>query len=178
MRGTDFAEMTAFVAVAEHCSFPKAARQLGVSRPTLSHNLRALEEKLGVRLLNRTTRSVAMTEPGERLLARLRPVLGELAAAIEEVNAFRDRPAGQLRLTMAPPAASLFVAPILAPFFAAYPEIKLEISVDRALTDIVTGRFDAGIRYGERVERDMIATRISDELRFIVAATPEYLNLP
>jgi len=171
----DIADMTAFVAVAERRSFAKAALHLGVSRSTLSETIRRLEERLDVRLLNRTTRSVALTEIGERLLARLLPVLDDFAAAVESINAFRDRPSGSLRLTVPPPAAASVLAPVLARFLAAYPEIRLEISVDDALVDVVAGRYDAGIRPGERVERDMIAVRISDELRSKVVAAPSYL---
>jgi DNA-binding transcriptional LysR family regulator len=176
MRGTEFAEMAAFVAIAENRSFAKAAAQLGISRPTLSQTLRGLEERLGVRLLNRTTRSVAPTEPGERLLNRLKPALGEVSAAIEEMHTFRDKPAGLLRITAAPPAADLFVAPMVTAFLRKYPEVTLELSVDRALTDIVSERFDAGIRYGERVDRDMIAIRVSKDVRFVVVGSPGYLR--
>src|SRR5215469_7259460 len=159
MRNVELAEMTAFVAIAERASFAKAATHLGVSRSTLSETLRTLEEKLGVRLLNRTTRSVALTEVGERLLAQLRPALDNFAAAVESINVYRDKPAGHLRLTVPRPAARTIIEPILAKFLATYPAITLEISVDSALTDIVRDRFDAGIRPGHRVEQDMIAVR-------------------
>jgi DNA-binding transcriptional LysR family regulator len=175
MRGSQFAELNAFVAVAEHASFTRAAKQLGLSPATLSQTIRALEERLGVRLLNRTTRSVAPTEAGERLLARLRPLLDDLAAAVEAVNAFRDKPAGRLRLTVPPPVASLVLAPLLARFLAEYPDIAVDISVDGAMVDIVAGRFDAGIRIGERVARDMIAVRITDNIKVMVVASPAYL---
>jgi DNA-binding transcriptional LysR family regulator len=128
-----------------------------------------------VRLLNRTTRSVAPTPAGERLLARLRPLLDDFDAVLDSINVFRDKPAGLLRLTVPPPAANLMLAPLLSQFLAQYPAIDLEISVDAALTDIVAGRFDAGIRPGERVERDMIAVRIGDEIRGVVVAAPDYL---
>jgi len=175
MRGSQFAELNAFVAVAEHASFTRAAKQLRLSPATLSQTIRALEERLGVRLLNRTTRSVAPTEAGERLLARLRPLLDDLAAAVEAVNAFRDKPAGRLRLTVPPPVASLVLAPLLARFLAEYPDIAVDISVDGAMVDIVAGRFDAGIRIGERVARDMIGVRITDNIRVMVVASPAYL---
>ena len=156
MRGPELAEMNAFVAVAERRSFAKAALQLGISRSRLSETIRGLEDRLGVRLLNRTTRSVASTAAGERLLARLRPLLDDFAAALDSINAFRDKPAGMLRLTVMPPAANFMLAPLLSRFLAQYPAIDLEISVDAALTDIVAGRFDAGIRAGsDRIERDM-----------------------
>ena len=175
MRTPDLADMNAFIAVAERRSFAKAAAQLGVSRSRLSETIRGLEERLGVRLLNRTTRSVAPTEAGARLLARLRPLLDDFGAALDSINAFRDRPAGLLRLTVPPPVATLMLAPLVARFLAQYPEISLEISADAALTDIVASRFDAGIRPGERVERDMIAVRIGGEVRSIVVAAPDYL---
>jgi DNA-binding transcriptional LysR family regulator len=170
-----FAEMNAFVAVAERSSFANAARQLGVSRSTLSETIRALEEKLGVRLLNRTTRSVAPTAVGERLLAELRPALESFEAAVESINVFRDKPAGYLRLTVPRPAAKQVIEPILAKFLTAHPAITLEVVTDSALTDIVRDRFDAGIRPGHRVEQDMIAVRIGEDARPTIVASPEYL---
>jgi DNA-binding transcriptional LysR family regulator len=170
-----FAEMTAFVAVAERLSFAKAARQLGVSRSALSETIRALEEKLGVRLLNRTTRSVAPTEVGERLLAELRPVLESFEAVVESINAFRNKPAGHLRLTVPRPAAKEVIEPILAKFLTAHPAITLEVVTDSALADIVRDRFDAGIRPGHRVEQDMIAVHIGDDARPTIVASPSYL---
>ena len=175
MRGAEFAEMSVFAVVAEHKSFARAAAQLGVSPSTLSHSLRSLEERLGVRLLNRTTRSVAPTDIGKRLLARLRPPLDELEAVVESLNAFRDKPAGHLRIVMPQLAAGLVIAPVLARFVAAYPAIVLEISTSPSLTNIVGGDFDAGIRRGERVERDMIAVRVSGPVRMAVVAAPAYL---
>ena len=168
--------MNAFVAVAEQRSFAKAAVQLSISRSRLSETISGLEARLGVRLLNRTTRSVAPTAVGERLLARLRPLLEDFAGALDSINAFRDKPAGLLRLTVPPPVATLMLAPLLARFLAQYPTIDLEISVDAALTDIVAGRFDAGIRAGERLERDMIAVRIGQEMRGVLVASPNYLD--
>lgn len=176
MRTPDFAEMSAFVAVAERASFAKAATDLGVSRSTLSETIRGLEEKLGVRLLNRTTRSVAVTEVGERLLTELRPALAGVESAIESINVFRDKPAGHLRLTVPRPASKLVIEPILAKFLAAYPAISLEIVTDSALTDIVRDRFDAGIRPGHRVEQDMIAVQVGEDARPTVVASPEYLR--
>src|SRR5215472_7729732 len=155
MRKPGIAEMGAFVAVAERSSFAKAARHLGVSRSTLSETIRGLEEKLGVRLLNRTTRSVAPTEIGQRLLVELRPALESFEAAVESINMFRDKPAGHLRLTVPRPAAKLVIEPVLAKFLNAHPAITLEIVTDRALTDIVRDRFDAGVRPGHQVEQDM-----------------------
>src|SRR5882672_7389078 len=175
MRRPELWEMNAFVAVSERRSFAKAAVQLGISRSRLSETIRGLEDRLGVRLLNRTTRSVAPTAAGERLLARMRPLLDDFAATLDSINAFRDKPAGLLRLTVPPPAANFMLAPLLSRFLAQYPAIDLEVSVDAALTDIVAGRFDAGMRPGERVERDMIAVRIGEEFRGVVVAAPAYL---
>ncbi len=175
MAGPGLAEMNAFVAIAEQKSFVRAAVKLGVSSSTLSETLRKLEERLGVRLVERTTRSVNATEAGERLLMRLRPVLDDYQAAFESLNEFRDKPYGQLRITVAPPAADLVMAPIVAGFLAQYPDIRLELSVDDALTDIVAGRFDAGIRVGERLERDMIAVRVTDPLPNVVVGSSAYL---
>ena len=175
MREARFAKLSAFVAVADCGSFTKAAAQLGLSTGSLSHAIRELEESLGVRLLNRTTRSVAPTEAGEKMLTRLRPLFEDIEAAVDEANAFRDKPAGRLRLTVSPPVASFVLAPLLPRFFAQYPEIIIDVSVDPVLTDIVAGRYDAGIRIGRLVARDMIAVRISDPLRLVVAASPDYL---
>jgi DNA-binding transcriptional LysR family regulator len=175
MRGPELAEMNAFVAVAERRSFASAAVQLGISRSRLSETIRELEGRLGVRLLNRTTRSVAPTAAGERLLAQIRPLLDDFDAVLDSINAFRDKPAGLLRLTVLPPGATFMLAPLLSRFLAQYPAINLEISVDAALTDIVAGRFDAGMRAGDRVERDMIALRIGEEIRSVVVAAPDYL---
>jgi DNA-binding transcriptional LysR family regulator len=175
MRAPELGQMNAFVTVAERRSFAKAAVQLGISRSRLSETVRGLEDRLGVRLLNRTTRSVAPTAVGERLLARMRPLLDDFDAALDSINAFRDKPAGLLRITVAPPVANFMLAPLLSHFLAQYPAIDLEISVDAALTDIVVGRFDAGIRAGERVERDMIAVRIGEEIQGVVVAAPDYL---
>jgi DNA-binding transcriptional LysR family regulator len=167
--------MSAFAEVAGRRSFAKAATHLGVSRSRLSEMIRGLEEKLGVRLLNRTTRSVAPTEAGERLLARLRPILGDFEAALDSVNAFRSTPAGQLRLTVPPPAAKLVIEPIMARFLSEHPKISLEVSADGTLRDIVGERFDAGIRIGERIDRDMVAIRIGGDLGLSVVASPNYL---
>jgi DNA-binding transcriptional LysR family regulator len=175
MRGTEFAEMTAFVAIAERCSFAKAATHLGVARSTLSQNIRALEERLRVRLLNRTTRSVSLTEAGEQLLARVRPALDELAAAANELKGSHQGPIGLLRLAVQPPVASFLMGPLLGQFLSKYPGIRLDISVVKMPANIFSEGFDAGIRFGEQVERDMIAMRVTGEARFVVVASPEYL---
>jgi DNA-binding transcriptional LysR family regulator len=177
MRRSQFAELSAFVAVAEQASFTKAAELLGLSTATLSQTVRALEEQLGVRLLNRTTRSVAPTDAGERLLMQLRPLLDGFDAAVESVNAFRERPAGHLRLTMPPPVARFVLAPVLARFLEQYPDIVIGTTVESALTDIVAARYDAGIRRGNLVARDMIAVRVTNDMHYLMVASPEYLAL-
>jgi DNA-binding transcriptional LysR family regulator len=176
MRGTQFAELSAFVAVAEHRNFTKAAAQLGISRAGLSHTIRSLEERLGVRLLNRTTRSVALTEAGERLLADTQPVLDGIDKAIEHVNAFRDKPSGALRLSMTRVVATFIVGPLLPQFLAKYPDIKLEIAADDTHSDIVSSHFDAGIGIGERIAKDMIAVRVLNDQRWMAVASPVYLE--
>src|SRR5262249_30384891 len=137
MRGTQFAELSAFVAIAEQKSFTKAAKQLGISTATLSQALRSLEDRIGVRLLNRTTRSVSVTAVGERLLSRLRPVLDDYESALESLNDFRDRPCGALRITVPPPATEFLLGPMLAEFLSQYSDIRLEVSSDGVRRDIV-----------------------------------------
>src|SRR3954449_7048548 len=177
MRGSEFAELTAFVAVAEQRSFAKAAAQLGIAPSTLSQTIRALEERLGVRLLNRTTRSVAPTEAGERLMGQLQPAFEGVSRAVAAVNDFRDKPMGTLRLLMSRPIANGAIASLLAQFLAAYPEITLDIVSDDSRLDIVSGRFDAGLRIGERMERDMIAVRIIDEIHMYCVGSPSYFAI-
>lgn len=169
------AATNAFVAVVEQKSFTRAAKQLGLSPPRVSEMVRSLEEQLGVRLVERTTRSVAVTAVGERLLERLRPVLDDYLAAMESTSEFRSKPSGTLRLNVAPPAADFVLADAIPRFLALHPDITIDICVDWALTDIVAERFDAGIRSGERLQRDMIAVRISGEMPIVVAAAPAYL---
>jgi DNA-binding transcriptional LysR family regulator len=175
MRAPDLAELNVFIKVAEQGSFAKAALKLGLSRSRVSETIRGLEEKVGVRLLNRTTRSVRPSEAGDLLLARLRPVLQEFDAALLSIDTFREKPTGLLRLTVPPPVARMTLAPLLAEFLALYPHVSLELSADAVLTDIVANRFDAGIRPDDRVERDMIAVPIGAELRGVVVAAPSYL---
>lgn len=176
MRGPEFAELTAFVAVAENKSFTRAAAQLGMATSTLSQTIRVLESRLGVRLLNRTTRSVAPTDAGERLLTQLQPALDGVGKAVESVNAFRDTPMGTLRLSVTRPASLHVIAPLLAPFLAAHPAITLEIVADDSRGDIVSGRFDAGVRIGEMIEQDMIAVRLAHEFSMVAVAAPSYLE--
>jgi DNA-binding transcriptional LysR family regulator len=175
MRGTDFANLNAFAAVAEHRSFVRAAAHLGITPSALSQTIRQLEERLGVRLLNRTTRSVAPTTAGERLYQRLRPAVDELDAAVAEAASTRERPAGMLRINAPRTAAIRLIAPRLGRFHRDNPGVILDVTVDDALTDIVAGRFDAGIRLGELLEKDMIAVRLTGELEMMAVASPDYL---
>ncbi|MEO5758133.1 MAG: LysR substrate-binding domain-containing protein [Mesorhizobium sp.] len=173
----DLGDLTAFVAVARAGGFREAARASGGSASSLSETIRRLETGLGVRLLNRTTRSVAPTEAGARLLERLGPALGEVEAALDVVNGFRDRPAGTLRLNVPVVAARLILPRIVPPFLAAYPDIRLEVIADDALVDVLAVGCDAGIRYGELLEQDMIAIPIGPrEQSFALAASPAYLD--
>jgi DNA-binding transcriptional LysR family regulator len=173
----DLADLNAFVTVARAKGFRDGARATGGSASAISEAVRRLEAQLGVRLLNRTTRSVVPTEAGARLLERLGPALTEVEAALDVVNAFRDRPAGTLRLNVPAVAARLVLPSIVPPFLAAYPEIRLEVIADDSLVDVIAAGCDAGIRYEERLEQDMIAVPIGPRLeRFATAAAPAYLD--
>jgi DNA-binding transcriptional LysR family regulator len=176
MDRTQFAELNAFMAVAERTNFARAADHLGISASTISQTIRALEERLGMRLLNRTTRSVSLTDAGEKLLQRIRPAIAELGAAVEDLNEFRDTPTGTLRLNVSSVAAHVVLAPVMKAFLVAYPGIALDITVDDNDGDIVSGRFDAGIRVGRRVARDMQMVRVTKPSRAIAVASPEYLR--
>jgi len=175
MRGTDFANLNAFAAVVEQGSFVRAAAHLGVTPSALSQTIRQLEERLGVRLLNRTTRSVAPTAVGERLYQRFRPSVEELNAAVAEAVSTRERPAGMLRINAPRSAAIGLIAPRLGRFHRSNPDVVLDIMVDDRLTDIVAGRYDAGIRLGERLEKDMVAVRLTDEMEMMAVASPDYV---
>lgn len=173
----ELSDLAAFVAVARSNGFRDAARTSGSSASSLSEAVRRLETKLGVRLLNRTTRSVAPTEAGARLLDRLGPALLEVEAALDVVNGFRDRPAGTLRLNVPVSAARLVLPRIVPPFLAAYPDIRLEVIADDSFVDMLAAGCDAGIRYEERLEQDMVAIPIGPrEQRFAAAAAPSYLD--
>lgn len=174
MKGQEFAELSAFVEVAKARNFARAARALDIVPSTLSHTIRSLEERLNVRLFNRTTRSVALTQAGEKLLARLQPALTDLASAVESVNDFRDKPAGLLRLSLSSIPAQLILAPALASFMREYPAISLDVVVDDAATDL-PGVFDAGIRYGRRIAQDMQVVRVFPKSRIVTLASPGYL---
>jgi DNA-binding transcriptional LysR family regulator len=169
------ADLTAFSAVAAHRSFRRAADALGVSRSSLSHAMLALERQLGVRLLNRTTRSVAPTEVGEALLARLAPVLRDLDEALDAVADARGNPSGTLRINANEGAARLLLKTVVPTFLQRFPGMALDLVAEGRLVDIVEQGFDAGVRLGESIPRDMVAVRISDDLRFVVVAAPSYL---
>jgi DNA-binding transcriptional LysR family regulator len=169
-----FPALEAFLAVARHQSFRKAAIERGVSPSALSHVIRGLEDTLDVRLFNRTNRSIRITEAGKHLLNRIGPALGDIAEAIEEINAFRGRPAGLLRLNVPRVAAELVVKPMMGRFLAIYPEIRLEIVSDDGLVDIVAEGFDAGIRPCRRLAQDMIAVPVGPQRRLAVVGAPGY----
>src|SRR4051812_30362250 len=167
-------DLLAFRAVARERSFTRAAALTGVSPSALSHTIRGLEERLGVRLLTRTTRSVAPTDAGEKLLATIGPHFDEIEAGLAALTELRDKPAGTIRITTGDHAAETIVQPAMAKLLAGYPDIHVEISVDIGLRDIVADRFDAGIRLGEQVARDMISVRIGPDIRMAAVASPAY----
>jgi DNA-binding transcriptional LysR family regulator len=174
MLRVELSDLNALLAVAEANSFTRAAARLGTSQSALSHTVRRLEERLGLRLLTRTTRSVAPTEVGQRLIEALRSPLEEIEARLDALTANRDRPVGNIRITVSETAAETILWPALARFLPDYPDIQVELVIDQALTDIVSGRFDAGVRLGERLERDMIAVPIGPPLRMAVVGAPVY----
>ena len=174
MNRADLADLTAFVAVADQLSFRRAASRLGVTPSALSHSMRQLEERLGMRLLNRTTRSVSVTDAGLRLLERLRPAISEIAGALEDLNQERQRPVGRLRIYAIHLAASAVIAPIWGRFLSTYPEVHLELAVGEAPIDIVAKGFDAGIGPHDRVPADMIAVRVTGPLKVVVVGAPTY----
>lgn len=175
MRGSEFAELKAFAAVVERASFARAADHLGLSPSALSQTIRQLEARLGVRLLNRTTRSVAPTEAGSRLHERIAPVMQEMDAAVAAAVAATGRTAGTLRINTLGMAARKIIAPRLGRFHRAHPDVVLDIVIDDSLSDIVAGRFDAGIRVGERLEKDMAAVRLTPDVEMLALASPDYL---
>jgi DNA-binding transcriptional LysR family regulator len=170
----DLADLTAFVAVADRLSFRAAASQLGVTPSALSHSMRQLEERLGVRLLHRTTRSVSLTDAGRRLLDRLRPAIDQIAGALEDLNEERQRPMGRLRIYAVHVAGAAVVAPIWKRFLATYPEVHLELAVGEAPIDIVAKGFDAGIGPRDRMPADMIAVRVMEPMKIAVFGAPTY----
>lgn len=177
MRGSDFAELKAFAAVVERESFARAAEHLGLSPSALSQTIRLLEARLGTLLLNRTTRSVAPTAAGEQLYTRMAPLFREMADAVAEASAAAGQMSGTLRINTLGMAARQIIAPRLGRFHRAHPDVALDIVVDDALSDIVAGRFDAGIRVGGRLEKDMIAVRLTPDVKMMAVASPDYLRL-
>src|SRR2546421_8971856 len=176
VRYNELTVLSAFLAVAEERSFTRAAKRLTVSTSALSHAIRGLEERIGVRLLARTTRSVAPTDAGEQLIARLRPALGDIQGALDQVSGLRDKPAGRVRLVVSPLAATMVLAPKLGQFARDYPEIVLDVTTtNEGRFDLVAGGFDRGIHLGEFIERDMIAVRVSPDQRAAIVASPRYL---
>lgn len=166
--------LSAFLAVAEERSFTRAAKRLGVSPSALSHAIRGLEERIGVRLLARTTRSVSTTDAGEQFIARLGPALTDVRGALEQVSGLRNQPAGRVRLLVSRLAATMVLAPKLAQFARDYPDIVLDVTTDESRIDLVAARFDAGIHLGEFIERDMVAVRVSGDLRAAIVGSPGY----
>jgi DNA-binding transcriptional LysR family regulator len=169
-------DLQAFVAVARDQSFTKAAARLGITPSALSHTMRALEERLGIRLLARTTRNVSPTEAGERLMRSIAPLLDQIAIEVEALGELRDKPAGTIRITCSDDAIELYLRPKLADFLKTYPDITLELFVDYGFTNVVEERFDAGIRLGEAISNDMIAARISPDWRLAIVGSPAYFE--
>jgi DNA-binding transcriptional LysR family regulator len=176
MEGEDFGDLIAFVTIAREGSFTRAAAKLGVSQPALSHRIRTMEEKLGLRLLTRTTRSVSPTEAGQRLMTNVGPYLELIEAEMASLGELRDKPSGTVRITSLDHAADTIILPKLARLLSDYPEVKLEINTDYQLVDIVEQRYDAGVRLGEQVEKDMIAVRIGPDMRMAVVGSPSYFS--
>jgi DNA-binding transcriptional LysR family regulator len=174
MARTDLNQLTWFQAVAEERSFTKAAAKLGVAQSTLSHTIKQLEARMGIRLLTRTTRNVATTAAGERLLQTIAPRIGEIEDEIAALMAFRGKPSGSIRLTLSDHALESIVWPKLKPILSAYPDIGVEFSVDSSFRNIVEEGFDAGVRLGESIEKDMIAVRIGPDWRLVAVASPDY----
>jgi DNA-binding transcriptional LysR family regulator len=175
MTRIDLNNLRSFIVVARERSFTRAAAQLGVSQSALSHTIRGLEEKLGLRLLTRTTRGVSPTEAGERLLANLSPYYEGIDAELAALGDLRDKPSGTIRISAHDHAASTILWPKLSPLLPAYPELKLEITINYAFIDIVADRYDAGVRLGDQVAKDMIAVRIGPDMRMAVVGSPAYL---
>lgn len=173
---TKLNDLIAFTAVAEEESFTRAAARLSVSQSALSHTIKGLEERLGLRLLTRTTRSVSLTEIGKKLYDSVAPRLLEIENELDSLNALKDKPAGTIRISAAEHAARTVIWPKVRSFMVKYPDINIELSIDYSLTDIVAEKYNAGVRLGESVEKDMIAVSISPPLRMAVVATPEYFE--
>lgn len=177
MKREDLNDMLWFLVVAEERSFTKAAAKLGTSQSTISHTIKKLEARMGLRLLTRTTRSVSPTEAGERLIRSLAPRIEELESEIDELMEIRDKPSGTVRITLSDHALESVVWPKLRPLLSAYPDIKVELNSDNGFRNIVEERFDAGVRLGESLDKDMIAVRIGPDWRLVAVASPEYLAM-
>ncbi len=173
---SDFNDFTYFLAIAKHQSFRRAGLELGISASALSHALKGLESRLGVRLLNRTNRSVVLTAAGEELRDAIAEPFDQIAQGVEGLNRYRDAPTGRIRLNVPIDAAGLLLAPILPTFVERYPDVELDISVSNRLIDVINGGYDAGIRYGGTMPEDMVAQRLSPDIRWIVVGTPDYLK--
>jgi DNA-binding transcriptional LysR family regulator len=176
MEREDWGSLAAFAVVAEERSFTRASARLGVSPSALSHTMRRLEEKFGVQLLARSTRSVSTTQAGERLLARLSPAINEISTAVEQLGEISGRPSGHIRISAPGEAARRVIAPALPKFVGAYPDIVVEVLIEQAFTNIVERRLDAGIRLGESLEKDVVAVPVSGPLRMAVIASPAYVK--
>jgi DNA-binding transcriptional LysR family regulator len=177
MARVDSSDLAGFLAIAKHRSFKAASVELGVTPSALSHALRGVEERLGLRLLNRTTRSVALTEAGERLFARISPAFRDIDDALEDLNSFRGKPAGTLRINSARQSARLVLIPLITKFLKAYPDIRVDLATNDALVDVVSAGFDAGVRFGETIAADMIAVPIGPRHRFAVVGSPGYFKI-
>jgi len=176
MRKISPSDLATFLAISQHRSFRKAAVELGVTPSALSHSLRSIEERLDIRLINRTTRSVALTEAGGQLFARINPAFLDIEDALEDLNAFRGQPSGKLRINASRAAAKLVLLPIIARFLKLHPAVEVELVVDDALVDMVSAGFDAGVRFGEMIAADMIAVPVGPRHRFAVVGSPEHFE--
>lgn len=174
MKGSEYSELKAFLCVAEERSFRRAAGKLGTSPSALSHTIRELEQRLGARLLNRTTRSVAPTEAGQALFDRVRPALDEIGLAVRDISASQSHPQGRIRINLPRIAARLLITPMLPAFTKSHPDVRLDLIIDDAITDIIKAGFDAGIRSGELVQQDMIAVRLTPDMHMCVVGSPNY----
>jgi DNA-binding transcriptional LysR family regulator len=172
----DLADFAAFLAIAKHRSFRRASLELSISASALSHAMRSLESRTGVRLLNRTNRSVTLTAAGEELRASLTGPFDAIGEAVESLNRYRDAPSGRIRLNVPTDAASLLLGPVLPTFVDKYPDVQIDLAVSNQLIDVIDGGFDAGIRYGGTVPQDMVAQRLSADIGWVVAGTPAYLE--
>ncbi|WP_137819268.1 LysR family transcriptional regulator [Pseudomonas sp. 2FG] len=176
MKPVSASDLAIFLCIARHLSFSRAAVELNQSPSALSHALRALEQRLGLRLFNRTTRSVALTEAGERLHARIKPAFRDIDDALEDLNQFRDTPTGTLRINAGRPAVQLVLLPLIQRFLDTFADVRVEVCVNDALADVVSAGFDAGVRFGERLEADMVSLPIGPAMRSVVVGSPAFIQ--